>query len=73
VRRGLVVYVGLDGNVDKALRKLKKKVAESQLLIELRERQQYTKPTTVRKIKRNAARARWKKYLNSQQLPRQKY
>jgi small subunit ribosomal protein S21 len=68
-----VVYVGLDGNVDKALRKLKKKVAESQLLIELRERQQYTKPTTVRKIKRNAARARWKKYLNSQQLPRQKY
>jgi ribosomal protein S21 len=65
--------VGQDGNVDKALRKLKKKVAESQLLINLRERQQYTKPTTARKIKRNSARARWKKYLNSQQLPRQFY
>lgn len=73
MRRGLVVYVGQDGNVDKALRKLKKKVAESQLLINLRERQQYTKPTTARKIKRNSARARWKKYLNSQQLPRQFY
>lgn len=73
MRRGLVVYVGQDGNVDKALRKLKKKVAESQLLINLRERQQYTKPTTARKIKRNSARARWKKYLNSQQLPRQLY
>lgn len=73
MRRGRVVYVGQDGNVDKALRKLKKKVAESQLLIELRERQQYTKPTTARKMKRNAARARWKKHLNSQQLPRQYY
>lgn len=73
MRRGLVVYVGQDGNVDKALRKLKKKVAESQLLIDLRERQQYTKPTTARKMKRNAARSRWKKYLNSQQLPRQYY
>lgn len=73
MRQGLVVHVGQDGNVDKALRKLKKKVAESQLLIELRERQQYTKPTTARKMKRNAARARWKKYLNSQKLPRQYY
>ena len=73
MRQGLVVYVGPDGNVEKALRKLKKKVAESQLLIELRERQQYTKPTTARKMKRNAARARWKKHLRSQQLPRQNY
>jgi ribosomal protein S21 len=65
--------VGQDGNVEKALRKLKKKVAESRLLLDLREREHYVKPTTARKLKRNAARSRWKKYLASQQLPRQKF
>jgi len=73
VRRGRVVYVGQDGNVEKALRKLKKKIIESRLLIEVREREQYVKPTTARKIKRNAARARWRKHLASQQLPKQNY
>ena len=73
MRRGRVVYVGQDGNVEKALRKLKKKIIESRLLIEAREREQYVKPTTARKIKRNAARARWRKHLASQQLPKQLY
>jgi len=73
VRRGRVVYVGQDGNVEKALRKLKKKIIESRLLVEVREREQYIKPTTARKIKRNAARARWRKHLASQQLPKQLY
>jgi ribosomal protein S21 len=73
MRRGRVVYVGQDGNVEKALRKLKKKIIESRLLIEVRERDQYVKPTTARKIKRNAARARWRKHLASQQLPKQLY
>ena len=69
----LCVYVGNDGNIDKALRKFKKKVQESGLLPELRDRQHYVKPTTRRKLKANAARGRWKKYIDSQQLPRQKY
>lgn len=73
MRRGRVVYVGQDGNVEKALRKLKKKIIESRLLVEVREREQYIKPTTARKIKRNAARARWRKHLASQQLPKQLY
>lgn len=73
MRRGRVVYVGPDGNVEKALRKLKKKIIESRLLIEVRERAQYVKPTTARKIKRNAAQARWRKHLASQQLPKQLY
>lgn len=73
MRRGRVVYVGQDGNVEKALRKLKKKITESRLLIEVRERDQYVKPTTARKIKRNAAQARWRKHLASQQLPKQNY
>jgi small subunit ribosomal protein S21 len=58
-----------DGNVEKALRKFKKKIQESGLLFELREREQYIKPTTQRKLKASAAKQRWKKHLRSQQLP----
>ena len=70
---GITVIVGPDGNFDKAMRKFKKKVAESRLLIELREREHYVKPTTARKLKKNAARGRWKKYIASQQLPKQNF
>jgi small subunit ribosomal protein S21 len=56
-------------NVDRALRKLKKKMQASNVLNDLRDRETYVKPTTQRKIKRNAARNRWRKYLASQQLP----
>jgi ribosomal protein S21 len=59
--------------VEKAMRKFKKKVQDSRLLLELRDREQFTKPTTKRKLKRSAARARWKKYLDSQQLPPRSY
>lgn len=58
-----------DGNVDKALRKFKKKIAASGLLNDLRDREHYVKPTTARKLKRNAAKNRWRKYLDSQALP----
>lgn len=68
-RKGITVYVGTDGNVERALRKLKKKVQESRLLLELRDRQHYVKPTTQRKLKKGAARSRWRKYLDSQKLP----
>jgi small subunit ribosomal protein S21 len=62
-----------DGNVEKALRKFKKKVQESGLLDELRDRQTYEKPTTERKRKKGAAKARWRKQLRSQQLPKKMY
>jgi small subunit ribosomal protein S21 len=62
-----------DGNVEKALRKLKKKVQESGLLDELRARETYEKPTTERKRKKGAARARWRKQLRDQQLPKKMY
>jgi small subunit ribosomal protein S21 len=65
--------VGPDGNVEKALRKFKKKIQNSNLLIELRERETYTKPTTRRKLKKGAAKSRWKKYLRSQELPPRQY
>lgn len=62
-----------DGNIEKGLRKFKKKIQNSGLLLELRERETYTKPTTRRKIKKGAAKSRWKKYLRSQQLPPRQY
>ena len=66
------VYVN-DGNVEKALRKFKKKIIESGLLEELRGRETYEKPTTERKRKKGAAKARWRKQLRSQQLPKKLY
>jgi small subunit ribosomal protein S21 len=62
-----------DGNVEKALRKFKKKILEEGLLQELRDRETYEKPTTVRKRKKGAARSRWLKQLRSQQLPKKLY
>jgi small subunit ribosomal protein S21 len=62
-----------DGNVEKALRKFKKKIQESGLLEELRARETYEKPTTERKRKKGAAKSRWRKQLRSQQLPKNLY
>ena len=58
-----------DNNIEKALRKFKKKVQNSGILNDLREREFYIKPTTARKLQRSAAKNRWRKYLESQQLP----
>ena len=69
---GKVVFVK-DGNVEKALRKFKKKVQESGLLDDLRARETYEKPTTERKRKKGAAKARWRKQLAGQQLPKKLY
>jgi small subunit ribosomal protein S21 len=62
-----------DGNVERALRKFKKKIQESGLLIELKERETYEKPTTRRKRKKSAAKNRWQKQLRGQQLPKKLY
>ena len=70
--RGNTVTVTND-NVEKAMRKFKKKVLESGLLRELKERETYEKPTTARKKKKAAAKNRWQKQLRSQQLPKKLY
>jgi small subunit ribosomal protein S21 len=62
-----------DDNVERALRKFKKKIQESGLMDELRSRETYEKPTTERKRKKGAARARWRKKLRDQQLPKKMY
>jgi small subunit ribosomal protein S21 len=70
--RGRSVIVQ-DGNVEKALRKFKKKIQEMNLLNELRDRESYTKPTTARKLKASAAKNRWRKKIAQQQLPKKLY
>jgi small subunit ribosomal protein S21 len=57
-----------DGNVEKALRKFKKKVSESGLLMELQRRERYTKPSVEKKLARSMAKKRWQKQ-QSQQNP----
>jgi small subunit ribosomal protein S21 len=59
-----------DGNFEKALRKLKKKVTESGLLQEVKDRQQFIKPTVKRKEAKSQAVRRWKKHLRDQDLPK---
>lgn len=70
---GNKVLVGPNDHIDKALRKLKKKVSESGLLQTLRAKEQYEKPTTKRKRKHAAAVRRWKKKLMDDQLPKKLY
>lgn len=70
--RGSSVVVTND-NVDKALRKFKKKVQTSGLLQELRDREFYEKPTTARKRAKSQAVRRWKKKMAEEALPKKLY
>tara|TARA_B110001454_G_scaffold7606_1_gene7286 strand:+ start:1451 stop:1636 length:186 start_codon:yes stop_codon:yes gene_type:complete len=61
-----LIYVKVHkGQIDKALSILKKKVKESKLMVELREREFYTKPSDLKKEKKAKARLRYKKDLNN--------
>ena len=72
MRKGRRVIVQ-DGNVEKALRKFKKKISDMNILQEVRERQEFVKPAIKRKLAENQAKRRWQKYLRSQQLPPKLY
>jgi small subunit ribosomal protein S21 len=63
----------VDGNVEKALRKFKKKITTSGLLEDVRKKETYEKPTTKRKRKKGAAKSRWQKKLREQALPKKLY
>lgn len=68
MRKGKRVIVQ-DGNVEKALRKFKKKISDTGILQEVRDREQFIKPTIKRKLAKSQAKRRWKKYLRDQSLP----
>jgi len=69
---GSKVYVKND-NVEQALRKFKKKIQNSGLLLDLRAKEFYEKPTSVRKRKKASAKARWRKEVQKHQLPKKLY
>jgi len=59
-RKGLKVEVK-NGDVNGALRKFKRKVQDSGILQDVKDRQEYIQPSQVRKKKNAAARSRWLK------------
>jgi small subunit ribosomal protein S21 len=66
--KGSIVYVKND-NVEQAMRKFKKNIQNSGILNDLRAKEFFEKPTSKKKRKASAAKARWKKKLQSQRLP----
>jgi small subunit ribosomal protein S21 len=70
---GTTVYIRDGEDINRALRKFKNKVEDSGKLKDLQKKEFYEKPTTTRKRKASAARARWLKKLKDQQLPKKFY
>lgn len=71
--KGTGVTVKDGENINQALRRFKRKIDDSGLLDDLRAKEFYEKPTTERKRKKGAAKARWNKKLRDQQLPPKLY
>ena len=71
--KGRTVNLRDGDDVNKALRKLKKKVEESKILEEVRKREAYEKPSAQRKRAKASAKARWRKKLQKEQLPPKNY
>ena len=69
---GNKVIVG-DLPLNVALRKFKQKVEDSGVLETVRDNMFYEKPTTERKRKSGAAKARWQKKLRDNELPKKMY
>jgi len=67
--KGSTVHVRDNENINQALRRFKKKVEAAGTLEDIRKKEFYEKPTTERKRKKGAAKARWRKKLREQQLP----
>jgi len=71
--KGRSVEVKDEFDLNKAMRKLKKKVEESKVLEEVRKRQHYEKPSAQRKRAAASAKARYRKELEKQSTIQKKY
>lgn len=71
--KGTSVTVKDNENINQSLRRFKRKVEEAGTLDTLRSKEFYEKPTTERKRKKGAAKARWRKKLRNDQLPPKLY
>jgi small subunit ribosomal protein S21 len=72
-KKGTGITVKDYENINVSLRRFKRKVEEAGILDDLRKHAFYEKPTTERKRKKGAAKARWNKKLRDQQLPPKLY
>lgn len=70
--RGNTVIVG-ELPIAVALKKFKQRVDDTQVLEDYRKSMFFEKPTTTKKRKQGAARARWLKKLREQALPKKLY
>jgi len=70
---GSTVVLKEGEDINRALRRFKKKIDEGGVLDELRNRECYVKPSIERKKAKSAAKARWQKKLKDQQLPPKLY
>jgi small subunit ribosomal protein S21 len=71
--KGTAVILRDGDDINRALRKFKNKIEDSNKLKDLQKKEFYEKPTTMRKRKAGAAKARWKKKLKEQQLPQKMF
>lgn len=71
--KGTGVTVKEHENINQALRRFKRKVEDAGILDTLRSKEFYEKPTTERKRKKGAAKARWRKKLQKESLPPKLY
>jgi small subunit ribosomal protein S21 len=72
-RVGTGVTVRDNENINQALRRFKRKIEDAGTLDTLRSKEFYEKPTTERKRKKGAAKARWRKKLQKESLPPKLY
>ena len=61
---GMKVVIDEKMPLDKALRIFKRKIDNSGLLREIKERQEYEKPSVARKLAKNRAKKRWQKKMD---------
>jgi len=65
-RKGVAVEVR-DGNIEKAIRKLKRKVKDAGILQEVKDRQFYVKKSEKRRLAKASGRKRWLKKVAKEQ------
>jgi small subunit ribosomal protein S21 len=71
--KGTGITVKDGENINQSLRRFKRKVEDAGILDDLRAKEFYEKPTTARKKAKGAAKARWRKKLEKEQLPKKMY
>ena len=71
--KGTVVILKEGDDINRAFRRFKNKVEDAGTLSTLQSKEFYEKPTTKRKRKAAAAKARYLKKLEKEQLPKKNY